>query len=90
MSLRRFLYITPFFPPMGRVGALRPLKFARHLPALGWAPVALADLRAGDGVNPELLGELPDSTIVEWDYGRRAAANKAALDAGTFGRPSEP
>lgn len=87
MSPRRFLYITPFFPPMGRVGALRPLKFARHLPSFGWAPVALADLRKGDGVNPELLEELPDSTVVRWDYGRHAAANKRALDAGEFGRP---
>lgn len=71
--MRRFLYITPYFPPQARVGALRPLKFARHLPAFGWAPVVLCDLWKGARLNPALLNEVPDSTIVVRDYSRRAS-----------------
>ncbi|MFT5993917.1 MAG: hypothetical protein ACI82G_002922, partial [Bradymonadia bacterium] len=35
------LYITPYFPPATKVGALRPLKFVRHLGAHGWRVVVL-------------------------------------------------
>ncbi|MCA9681918.1 MAG: hypothetical protein KC457_06960, partial [Myxococcales bacterium] len=80
--MRRFLYISPFFPPMTRVGALRPLKFARHLPDHGWAPVVLCDLRAEDEVDARLEQALPDSTIVIRDYGPKAAHAR--------GRPSAP
>jgi len=69
--VRRFLYLSPFFPPMTRVGALRPLKFARHLPAFGWAPVVLCDLRAGDSVDRRLGEAVPNSTIVVRDYSRQ-------------------
>nr|WP_172302351.1 glycosyltransferase [Pseudenhygromyxa sp. WMMC2535] len=58
---------------MTRVGALRPLKFARHLPASGWAPVVLSDLRPGDDVDPRLEAAVPASTIVIRDYGRAAS-----------------
>lgn len=71
--MRRFLYISPFFPPMTRVGGLRPLKFARHLPRFGWAPVVLCDLRASDAVDPALLDVVPESTIVVREYSRRAS-----------------
>lgn len=71
--MRRFLYISPFFPPMTRVGALRPLKFACRLPEFGWAPVVLADLRAHEDRDTRLCAALPSSTIVIRDYGREAA-----------------
>ena len=38
---RRVLMITAAWPPVGRVGARRPLRLARRLPALGWTPVVL-------------------------------------------------
>jgi glycosyltransferase involved in cell wall biosynthesis len=86
MSPRRLLYITPYFPPMTRVGALRPLKFVRHLPSFGWSSVVLCDLRRGDAVSSALLEAVPETTKVVWDYGRQAAANKQRYDAGAFGQ----
>ena len=68
--LRQFLYITPYFPPQTRVGALRPLKFARHLPKSGWQPVILADLRPDDTIDAELLKACPGDIIVSRTYAR--------------------
>lgn len=38
---RRVLMITAAWPPVGRIGARRPLRLARRLPARGWTPVVL-------------------------------------------------
>jgi hypothetical protein len=66
--MRNFLYLSPYFPPDTRVGALRPLKFVRHLPALGLRPVVLAD--APQGARDErLLGAIPSDVVVVHDYG---------------------
>ncbi len=70
--MRTFLYITPYFPPQSRVGALRPLKFARHLPASGWRPVVLCDLWPGAQVDLDLLDAVPPETVVLRDWTRRA------------------
>ncbi len=80
--MRQFLYITPYFPPQSRVGALRPLKFVRHLHRLGWRAVVLCDLGAGDAVDGALLEALPDSTVVIRDYGWRSQAASRAYFAG--------
>lgn len=90
LPLRRFLYVSPFFPPMSRVGALRPLKFARNLPEFGWAPVVLCDLRKGDAVEPRLLEAVPASTIVVRDYGRHTKAQDCAFNSGSFRQPKGP
>lgn len=73
--MRRFLYITPYFAPQSRVGALRPLKFVRHLPALGWDPVVLADLRRDDATVPALWDAVPADVAVHFDYSHVARAN---------------
>jgi len=72
--MRRFLYISPYFPPDGRVGALRPLKFVRHLGAHGWEPVVLADFHPGAAGAPELAAAVPAGVAVHFDYGWWAAA----------------
>lgn len=77
--MRTFLYLSPYFPPLAQVGALRPLKFARHLPAHGWRPVVLCDLWPGAKVDPTLADLVPASTIVVRDWSRRAAAAHPAL-----------
>ncbi len=74
--MRRLLYLSPYFPPQTRVGALRPLKFVRHLPTFGWAPVVLADLWAGEPIDDALADAVPDSTIVIRDWSRRARAEE--------------
>ena len=70
--MRRFLYITPYFPPQRRVGALRPLKFARHLPSFGWSPVVLADLRPENATTNGLLEDLPAETDIRFAYSKGA------------------
>ncbi len=77
--MRQFLYISPYFPPGARVGALRPLKFARHLPTHGWAPVVLCDLWPGARTSTELLDAVPDTTTIVRDYSARAAGAFANL-----------
>lgn len=77
--MRRFLYITPYFPPQARVGALRPLKFARRLPDHGWAPVILCDLWPGARINPKLLETVPESSAVIRDYSARAAKAQTSI-----------
>lgn len=77
--MRQVLYITPYFPPQSQVGALRPLKFVRHLPTLGWQPVVLADLWPGAATNAALLAAVPSETPVIRAYSRRAGRSFAAL-----------
>ncbi len=38
---RRVLMLTAAWPPVGRIGARRPLRLARRIGALGWAPIVL-------------------------------------------------
>ena len=38
---RRVLMISAAWPPVGRIGARRPLRLARRLPTRGWTPVVL-------------------------------------------------
>ncbi|MBI5608345.1 MAG: glycosyltransferase [Deltaproteobacteria bacterium] len=71
--MRQFLYISPYFPPQTQVGALRPLKFVRQLPSLGWQPVVLCDLWPTDGMDAELERFVPDSVEVIRDFSHRAA-----------------
>ncbi len=82
--MRKFLYISPYFPPQSQVGALRPLKFVRHLPAQGWLPVVLADLWPTDGVDADLPRFVPPEVAVTYDYSRRAAPTFAALQSGAL------
>ena len=59
VALRRFLYISPYFPPQLKVGALRPLKLLRYLEPRGWAADVLCDLRRSDATGASLERLLP-------------------------------
>ncbi len=78
-SMRQFLYISPYFAPQTQVGALRPIKFARHLPALGWQPIVLADLWPTDGMDAQLQQFVPEEVKVIYDFSHRAAKTHAKL-----------
>ncbi|MBA5776421.1 glycosyltransferase [Stappia sp. F7233] len=69
--MRRFLYISPFFPPNQRVGALAPLKIVRHLPEYGWEAVVLADQAPDIPADPQLAGLIPPRTPVDRGYSGR-------------------
>lgn len=66
-----FLYISPFFPPMRRVGALDPLKIASHLPHYGWQPVVLADQSPSEPADDALADFIPPEVIVDRSYSGR-------------------
>lgn len=40
--MRRVLMIAYYFPPLGGIGSVRALKFAKYLPEFGWDPVVVA------------------------------------------------
>jgi glycosyltransferase involved in cell wall biosynthesis len=40
--MRRLLMICYYFPPLGGIGSVRALKFARYLPEFGWDPIITA------------------------------------------------
>lgn len=84
--MRKFLYITPYFPPQSQVGALRPLKFVRHLPATGWLPVVLADLWPTDGMDAELDAFVPPEVPVFRDYSALAQPTWQALQSGELAK----
>lgn len=79
--MRNFLYLTPYFPPVSRVGALRPLKFVRHLPSFGWNPIILSDLWSTAAVDRSLLSAIPDNITVLRDFSSRAGQAVKALDS---------
>jgi len=89
--MRQFLYLSPYFPPQTQVGALRPLKFVRHLPALGWQPVVLCDLWPGAAQDASLLDLVPAEVIVKRDWSARAAhATKPGGNPSGPPKPAQP
>ncbi len=62
--MRRLLYASYFFPPLGGAGVQRALKFARYLPEHGWAPVMLTSDARYWMSDPTLLAELDPSTEI--------------------------
>lgn len=71
--MRNLLYISPYFPPATRVGALRPLKFTRHLATHGWRAVVLCDLGRGEALDPELSAAVGAGTVIVRDYASASA-----------------
>jgi hypothetical protein len=60
--------ISPYFPPMGVVGAKRPLHLVRNLPRFGWNAAVLAAPPDRENLDPSLAAAVPESAIVSRDY----------------------
>jgi glycosyltransferase involved in cell wall biosynthesis len=57
--------IAHSFPPEGSAGTYRPLRFVRHLPALGWRPIVISSAKDHyDRYDPGLLTLIPSGTEV--------------------------
>jgi len=82
--LKEFLYISPYFPPQSRVGALRPLKFVRHLSQYNWRPVVLTDLSPYDDIDPELDYAVPSDIEVVRNYSKNALKTENLYFSGSF------
>jgi hypothetical protein len=67
--MRRFLLISPYFPPSPVIGVKRALNLVRHLPAQGWDPVVLAAPPEGSQRATDLQALVPASTVVSRRYG---------------------
>lgn len=82
-NAQSLLMIAYHFPPMaGSSGIQRTLRFVQHLPRFGWAPaVVTANLRAYERTSEDLMGEVPQSTVV-----RRAFALDTARHLALKGR----
>ncbi len=78
------------------MGALRPLKFARHLRDFGWDPIILCDLKAGDSTEPTLDALVPADLHVRYDYSAGAKKQREkylqqhAAGAAPLAATSEP
>ncbi len=65
--MKRILMIAYHFPPLaGSSGIQRTLRFVQHLPQFGWEPLVLTTHpRAYERTSPDLLADVPTSTIVK-------------------------
>src|SRR5262245_20092728 len=66
-AARTVLLVAWYFPPIAGAGSFRTMRFARYLADFGWRPVVLSvdPQRSQERVDPELLLQVPDSTLVE-------------------------
>src|SRR3954466_5766007 len=82
LEVKRLLMVAFHFPPMaGSSGIQRTLRFARHLPSLGWEPLILtASPRAYERTSDDQIGEA-QGMIVE-----RALAIDSARHLSIMGR----
>jgi len=55
--MKKVLIIAYAFPPIGGVGVLRMVKFAKYLPDFGWQPIVLTVDQGVDFVHDESLAE---------------------------------
>src|SRR5262249_949273 len=63
--MRSVVMIAYEFPPEGNAGTYRPLRFVRHLPALGWHPIVIsADKQCYGRYDPGLLALVPSGVEV--------------------------
>jgi glycosyltransferase involved in cell wall biosynthesis len=63
--MKRALFVSYYFPPLGGVGAQRPLKFAKYLRQFGWnVDVLTVDPKIGLKLDPSLAKDVPAETLV--------------------------
>lgn len=78
--MKKVLFITYFFPPLGGAGVGRSLKFSKYLPDFGWQPIVISAAESVSyGKDYSQLKEVPERINVyrighkeakykEWDY----------------------
>ncbi len=69
--MRRVLFVTYYFPPLGGIGSIRAASFATHLPAYGWMPTVLAPRQGAYYRDPELT--FPEDQVIRsgsWELSR--------------------
>lgn len=60
--MKKVLIVAYMFPPIGGIGVVRPVQFAKYLPQFGWEPVILTVAQTDEYmVDASLVHELPAS-----------------------------
>jgi glycosyltransferase involved in cell wall biosynthesis len=63
--MKKVLVVTCHFPPDASVGALRPQKFVKHLPELGWTPhVLTVEERYHSALDPSRLADVRSARVL--------------------------
>lgn len=84
---RNFLYISPHFAPNSRVGAMRPLKFIRHIGEFGWKPIIFCGFDPKSSIDPTLLDLIPPGTIIHRTYNGNIKSSSLLTDQVATLRP---
>jgi hypothetical protein len=84
---RNFLYISPHFAPNSRVGAMRPLKFIRHIEKFGWTPIIFCGFDPKADLDTSLLDFIPRNIAVHRTYNENNIPSSILLDYLTTIRP---
>ena len=99
--MRRFLYLSYYFPPSGGPGVQRTLKLSKYMPDFGWTPTVVT-VDAGDAAypseDPTLLAEVPPELDVRrtraWDpyaaYARLLGTEKKNVVTVGFAGEGDP
>ncbi|MDY0151350.1 MAG: hypothetical protein RBS43_03665 [Candidatus Cloacimonas sp.] len=76
--MKKLLYISYLFPPVGGSGVQRSLKFAKYLPEYGWEPIMLVanhrflkqpkDYSLSQDIDPKLIIYRTFSLDIRWFY----------------------
>lgn len=84
---RNFLYISPHFAPNSRVGAMRPLKFIRHIGEFGWKPIVFCGFDPKASIDLTLLDLIPSGTIIYRTYNGNINSSSLLTDQVTTLKP---
>jgi glycosyltransferase involved in cell wall biosynthesis len=88
--MKPVLLITYYYPPSSAVGAVRPSKFADHLPAFGWRPtIVTASARPRDTQDEKEDGRPIVCHAAEWPHPLKAYERFRESAAAKRGRAQE-
>jgi glycosyltransferase involved in cell wall biosynthesis len=88
--MKRVLFISYYFPPMGMGGVQRSAKFVKYLPLYGWEPtvVTVRDVRY-HGHDPSLSADVSDAKIIRTESLDPLRILRALNPSGGNERPRE-
>lgn len=73
--MRKVLILTYHYPPCGAVGEVRPAKFVRYLPELGWEPAVLTVRTSGWRLPFSKEGTAEIYRVREWPHPEKIHLN---------------
>lgn len=81
--MKKVLIVAYMFPPIGGIGVVRPVQFAKYLPQFGWEPVILTVAQTDEYmIDASLLQELPETLKIyrarSWEPLNGARIKRAA------------